>query len=633
MGTYPIDAFGPGNIANLRAGRTSVYPDVEADPGTAGLGLVEQGISALIAVPLVRTGQLRSALYVNQRVPRVWTPDEVELVAEVASRIWDAVERARADAARRESEEQFRVFAQVMPNQVWAASADGQLYWFNDQVYAYCAAAPGELDGTAWTSIVHPDDLDAAGLAWARSVATGEVYEAEFRIRRFDGAYHWFLVRAEPIFGASGEIVRWVGTNTDIEDQKRISAELRHLNDTLEQRVEERTQELRLAEEALRQAQKMEAVGQLTGGVAHDFNNLLTVIKSSTDLLKRPDLPEERRQRYVGAISDTVARAAKLTGQLLSFARRQALKPEVFDVGRSVLGVAEMVGALTGSRIRIVTNLAEMACFIDADPSQFDTAIVNMAVNARDAMQGEGVLTISVAAASHVPATRSHPPRKGSFVAVSIADTGSGIAPDDVERIFEPFFTTKGVGQGTGLGLSQVFGFAKQSGGEIGVESAPGVGTTFTLYLPQAAPDGITKKVPEEGEPLTDGHGMQILVVEDNMDVGTFATQTLAELGYETVWATNAEAALSELAKDATRFDVVFSDVVMPGMNGIDLAQEIRRRHRDLPVVLTSGYSQVLAQNGTYGFELLHKPYSVEQLSRTLRKAASWRRSKRTFER
>nr|WP_210168676.1 PAS domain-containing protein [Methylobacterium sp. Leaf108] len=626
VGTYPLDAFGPGNIANLRAGRTSVYTDVEADPGTAGLGLGDYGIAALIAVPLVRSGELRSALYVNQRVRRAWTQDEVELVEEVAARVWDAVERARADAARRESEEQFRVFAQVMPNQVWAASADGLLYWFNDQVYAYCAAEPGELDGTTWTNIVHPDDIEAAGVTWAASVATGDVYEAEFRIRRFDDAYRWFLVRAEPILGASGEVLRWVGTNTDIEDQKRISAELRHLNETLEQRVEERTRELGLAEDALRQAQKMEAVGQLTGGVAHDFNNLLTVIKSSTDLLKRPDLPEERRQRYVGAISDTVARAAKLTGQLLAFARRQALKPEVFDVGRSVTGVADMVGTLTGARIRIVTRLAETACYIDADPSQFDTAIVNMAVNARDAMEGEGVLTIAVAATSQVPAMRSHPARSGNFVAVSIADTGAGIAPEDIERIFEPFFTTKGVGQGTGLGLSQVFGFAKQSGGEIEVRSTPGLGTTFTLYLPQVPPGGIAQTTAPDDQPSSDGHGMRILVVEDNMDVGTFATQTLAELGYATVWATNADEALAELSGNATRFDVVFTDVVMPGMNGIELAHEIRRLHGDLPILLASGYSHVLARNGTDGFELLHKPYSVEQLSRTLRKVAARRR-------
>ena len=188
---------------------------------------------------------------------------------------------------------------------------------------------------------------------------------------------------------------------------------------------------------------------------------------------------------------------------------------------------------------------------------------------------------------------------------------------------------TQDVGQGTGLGLSQVFGFAKQSGGEVRVQSEVGKGTMFVLYLPRVGAEAAPPVA--EPEPLMDGHGTRVLVVEDNVEVGTFATQTLAELGYETIWATNAEAALAELAKAATRFDVVFSDVVMPGMNGIDLGHEIRRLYHDLPVMLASGYSHVLAQNGTYGFELLHKPYSVEQLSRTLRKVASWRQSKQTF--
>jgi len=197
-----------------------------------------------------------------------------------------------------------------------------------------------------------------------------------------------------------------------------------------------------------------------------------------------------------------------------------------------------------------------------------------------------------------------------------------------MERIFEPFFTTKGVGQGTGLGLSQVFGFAKQSGGEVTVTSKVGTGSTFTLYLPEVS--GVAATVAgSDPEPLADGHGTCVLVVEDNRDVGLFATQTLAELGYATVWAANAEEALAELATDADRFDVVFTDVVMPGMNGIDLAHRIRERHHDLPVLLASGYSHILAQNGTYGFELLHKPYSVEQLSRLLPKVATWQRRKR----
>ncbi len=213
-------------------------------------------------------------------------------------------------------------------------------------------------------------------------------------------------------------------------------------------------------------------------------------------------------------------------------------------------------------------------------------------------------------------------------MAVSISDTGIGMTQETLGRIFEPFFTTKAVGQGTGLGLSQVFGFAKQSQGEVVVESVVGQGTTFTLYLPRV---GSAIQAPERGEPtpVVDGHGTCVLVVEDNVEVGTFATQALAELGFATVWAADAGEALAELADDAGRFDVVFTDVMMPGMNGVDLAREIRRRHPGLPVILTSGYSHVLAQTGTGGFELLQKPYSVEQLSRTLQAVAMPDRTKR----
>ncbi|TCQ03925.1 PAS domain-containing protein [Sphingomonas sp. PP-CC-3A-396] len=416
------------------------------------------------------------------------------------------------------------------------------------------------------------------------------------------------------------EFIREVAERTRIATQRRLSEHaLSTLAASLEQQVAARTSELQTAEDALRQSQKMEAVGQLTGGVAHDFNNLLTVIRSATDLLKRPDLSAERRERYIDAISDTADRAAKLTGQLLAFARRQALQPEVIDVGQSLRVISDMLGTLIGSRIVIAIDLPDTACFTNVDPSQLDTALVNMAVNARDAMEGAGRIDITVRSAGLIPAVRSHPAVEGRFIAIAMADSGSGIEPDKLERIFEPFFTTKGVGQGTGLGLSQVFGFAKQSGGDITVESEVGRGTVFTLYLPQVD-QGAPAEVDDVGEGLADGHGTCVLVVEDNSEVGTFTTQSLAELGYVTVWAADAQEALAELAVDATRFDIVFSDVVMPGMNGIELGKVIRDRYPTLPVVLTSGYSNVLAQDGTHGFELLHKPYSVEQLSRILSK-------------
>ncbi|QRE78072.1 PAS domain S-box protein [Methylobacterium aquaticum] len=377
--------------------------------------------------------------------------------------------------------------------------------------------------------------------------------------------------------------------------------------------------ELAQAQEALRQSQKLEAVGQLTGGVAHDFNNLLTIIRSSVDFLRRPDLPEVRKRRYLDAVSDTVERAAKLTGQLLAFARRQALKPEVFDVGQKVRGIADMLDTLTGARVRIVTEVPDGPCLIRADLSQFETALVNMAVNARDAMDGEGTLTLHVSCGSALPPIRGHAGSQKPFAAVTLTDTGTGIPHDQIGRIFEPFFTTKEIGKGTGLGLSQVFGFAKQSGGDVDVRSIPGQGSTFTLYLPEVVREdrAAGERPPEDGlAPL--GTGQRILVVEDNVGVGQFATQILEDLGYRPVWAANAEEALEELARGGSRFDLVFSDVVMPGMGGVALAQELQTHHPHLPVVLTSGYSHVLAQSDAHGFELLHKPYSAEQLGRIL---------------
>ncbi|MDB5595720.1 MAG: multi-sensor hybrid histidine kinase [Hyphomicrobiales bacterium] len=459
-----------------------------------------------------------------------------------------------------------------------------------------------EIVGRTSEWLEHPDDVEKTRAEIAKLSTGQETLAFENRFRARDGLYRnlsWTGVHVEGLFYCVAR---------DITEEKA------------------RTAALAQAEEALRQAQKLEAVGQLTGGVAHDFNNLLTVIKSSTDLLKRPNLAEERRVRYVGAISDTVDRAAKLTGQLLAFARRQALRPEIFDATRSVAAIGEMIGTLTGSRVEIEMHVPEEPCYINADASQFDTALVNMAVNARDAMNGEGRLIITVAVVPELPRLRAHPARTRTYVAVSLTDSGHGIAPEACDRIFEPFFTTKGVGHGTGLGLSQVFGFAKQSGGEIMVESELGKGATFTLYLPRAEPSALSEETPVQPEDAMDGDGTCVLVVEDNRDVGNFSTQTLEELGYSTRWVGNAEEALAQLAENPKAYDVVFSDVVMPGMNGVELGQEIRRLHPGLPVVLTSGYSHVLAREGTHGFELLQKPYSVEALSRALRNAAPRRR-------
>lgn len=426
------------------------------------------------------------------------------------------------------------------------------------------------------------------------------------------------------LFERSNDEPLLCGVLTDLTEQKRHDRALAEASDRLQAEAQERER----VEEALRQSQKLEAVGQLTGGVAHDFNNLLTVIKSSTDFLKRPNLPEERRQRYVDAISDTIDRAAKLTGQLLAFARRQALKPEVFEIGAALKAVAEMLDSVTGARITIVTKLPETPCYIRADLSQFETALINISVNARDAMGGEGTLTLELIGGQPMPKIRGHAGSDSAFAAVSISDTGSGIPPEVLPRVFEPFFTTKEIGKGTGLGLSQVFGFAKQSGGDVDVTSELGRGSSFTLYLPQveAAPESRVAELKDDD--FAEAGGLCILVVEDNVEVGRFATQILEDLGYSTVLAANAEDALAELEKVPFRFDAVFSDVVMPGMGGIALARLLRQRRPDLPVVLTSGYSHVLAQEGVHDFELVQKPYSVEQLSRVLRAAVRKQRAR-----
>jgi PAS domain S-box-containing protein len=392
-------------------------------------------------------------------------------------------------------------------------------------------------------------------------------------------------------------------------DNARLFEAAQRANHSLEQRVQERTRELEVANEALRQSQKMEAIGQLTGGIAHDFNNLLTVIRGSADVLRREGLNEDKRRRYVDAISDTADRAARLTGQLLAFARRQALRPENFDAGSQITSITDMLRSVLGSRIELEIDADCPDCFVEADIAQFETAIVNMAVNARDAMKGEGKVRIAI----HKIAEAGT-----DLVCVEVSDTGHGIHPDKIERIFEPFFTTKEVGKGTGLGLSQVYGFTKQSGGEINVKSVVGEGTTFRLLLPAREHAEVAES--SSDEPAKTLMGGRILIVEDNADVRSFAVDLLRDLGFEAEVTSSAQEALERLAQGAT-FDVVFSDVVMPGMSGIEFAKVLREQSPGLPVVLTSGYSHVLVDEGRHGFPLLQKPYSASDVAKALSQA------------
>ena len=534
----------------------------------------------------------------------------------------DITERTLAKELLRESEERFRLIANSAPVPMWVSKLDGTRSFANQAYLDFLGLDYEKAIVFDWRKILHPDDLSRIVGESLAGEASLQPFVLEARYRQADGAWRWMRSESQPRWDPAGKHVGFIGVAHDITAAKEAEGELRRLNETLEQRIKERTAQLESNEEALRQSQKMEAVGQLTGGVAHDFNNLLTIIRSATDFLRRRELTEDRRRRYIDAISDTVDRASKLTGQLLAFARRQPLTPEVFDVGLQVEGIAQLIRPLVGGRIQIGLEIRDPECFAMADVAQFETTLINLAVNSRDAMEGEGLISIQVKKADAIPASGTSERRDGKFIAISVKDMGTGIPLEKLTAIFEPFYTTKEVGKGTGLGLSQALGFAKQSGGEIVAASALGEGSTFTIYLPQAeAPCGHADIASAHLEATASGRGHRILVVEDNEEVGRFSTELLQDLGYATRRADNAKQALALIAADQWAFDLVFSDVIMPGMNGVELATIIRAQHPHLPVVLTSGYSSVLVENTHHGFELIQKPYSVEALSRTLRKA------------
>jgi len=372
-------------------------------------------------------------------------------------------------------------------------------------------------------------------------------------------------------------------------------------NAELKVQVGERTK----AEDQLRQAHKMQALGQLTGGIAHDFNNLLTVIQGSADMLRRPALADDKRLRYADAVVQASARAAALTGQLLAFARRQPLRPEIIEVNDLIRGMTDLLDRTLGERIEVKTRLSADACAVEADRAQLESALLNIAVNARDAMPDGGVLTIRTAGFEEGHA--------GRMVALSVSDSGSGMDEDTLSRAFEPFFTTKATGKGTGLGLSQVYGFASQSGGDVRIDSSPGEGTTVTLLLPCSGLAGRQRQDEEELAGPERRRSGRILLVEDNEEVGEFAETLLGELGHKVTRVRSGEAALRAALDEG--FDAVFTDVVMPGMSGLELADRLAELRPQLPVILTTGYSDEIARSGPGGRPVILKPYRLETLA------------------
>ncbi|GLS87095.1 ATPase [Cypionkella aquatica] len=517
-----------------------------------------------------------------------------------------------------ETRERFRVMAQSMPNHVWTATADGALDWLNDQAYAYTGRAEGELYGDDWAHALHPEDLASAGADWANAVAQGVPYQTEFRIRRHDGAYRWHIVRASPIRSAAGEVQRWVGSNTDIEDRKLHEAAVAEMNQQLEDRVAERNRELEMVNAALRQSQKMEAIGNLAGGIAHDFNNLLQTISGSLQLaMRKMDSSSEVMPRVTLAMK-AVERGATLASQLLSFGRRQPLAPKVVNLGRMLRDADNIIRSAIGEAIEVETVVAGGLWNTCVDLTNVESAVLNMAINGRDAMEGHGKLTIEVGNADldDAYARRHLDVVPGQYVMLAVTDTGSGMSPEVIERVFDPFFTTKPEGRGTGLGMSMVYGFVKQSGGHIKIYSELGSGTSVKIYLPRSLDaEELPAKVPHGA--LAGGHET-ILLVEDDEDVRSTAASLLDDLGYTVLQARDADRALAVIESGA-RIDLLFTDVVMPGkITSRELADRARQVIPQLPVLFTSGYTRNSIVHGGRldpGVQLLSKPYTQEQLA------------------
>ena len=491
-------------------------------------------------------------------------------------------------SATDDSELQFRLLVRgVRDHAIYMLDREGRISSWNAGARAIKGYEEDEVLGRHF-SLFYPDEDRANGVpdaALQTALREGK-FEAEARRRRKDGSLFWAHVSIEPIYDDTGEHVGFAKITRNITQQKEAERELRE------------------AQEALLQAQKLQALGELAGGIAHDFNNLMTVVRGSADfLLRQPDLGMEKRNRYLHVMLETADRATRLTSQLLAFARRQPLEPEVIDLSVRLDAMAEMLQRSLGNQYEIRLDLAPGLWPVEIDPTGLETAVLNAVVNARDAMPEGGAITIS---------TWNVSGNGDEAVKVAISDTGQGMPADVLERAFEPFFTTKPTGKGTGLGLSQIHGFAVQSGGSADIRSEVGQGTTITLSLPRSHKHPLEHSSLDLDVSLP--HGLKVLVVEDSEHVRYFARQLLDDLGCDVVEASDAIEALDLLKTD--QVDLVFSDIVMPGMNGLDLAQQIRATYGNVPVLLASGYSsKQFIPRDQWQFPIIRKPYKLETLA------------------
>ncbi len=480
---------------------------------------------------------------------------------------------------------------------------------------------------------VHPDDKAGLAAAIASAVERGGPYMHQYRVRRHDHVYYWVEANGRVERDAAGNPDRFPGVLIDITarrgleaERDRVAAELRDLNATLEQRVEERTSALVETQEALRQSQKMEAVGQLTGGLAHDFNNLLAGISGALELMHLRALNGQFKdfERYILTAQNGVKRAASLTHRLLAFSRRQTLDPRPADVNRLVADMQDLVQRSVGPGISIEVVKAAGLWNALVDGSQLENALLNLCINARDAMPDGGRITIETANRwLDERAARQRDVAPGQYLSLSVTDSGVGIAPDILEKVFEPFFTTKPVGEGTGLGLSMVYGFAKQSSGQVRVYSELGMGTTVTIYLPRHAGE-VEDDVPDLVAAIAPASAKKrnVLVVDDEPMIRMLVIETINDLGYNALEASDSASGLKILQSDVA-IDLLVSDVGLPGgLNGRQMADAGRQSRPDLPVLFITGYAENAAIGNGHvmpGMQVMTKPFEMQALASRIR--------------